>query len=201
MVIFKDNQDYRVFISRLKENLYPNLKVNPLDGAHRGRSHTPYIRKLLPEGAFLLIAYCLMPNHFHLLLKQNSRIPLSKLILKVCGSYSKYFNKKYNRVGSLFQDQFKTERVDNNEYLLWLSAYIHLNPRVANLVRDDLKWEWSSYKEYLDISANTLCDRKIISDQFSNPKMYQKIVNDAFSPIKSKKYPLLEILNVEFESP
>src|SRR3989344_1781777 len=101
MNIFKDDQDYRVFISRLTENLFPNRKTISLEGRLQGKSHTPYLRKLLPDGVFSLVAYCLMPNHFHLLLKQNTELPLSKLILKVCSSYSKYFNKKYERVGAL----------------------------------------------------------------------------------------------------
>ena len=156
MNIFKDDQDYRVFISRLTENLFPNRKTISLEGRLQGKSHTPYLRKLLPDGVFSLVAYCLMPNHFHLLLKQNTELPLSKLILKVCSSYSKYFNKKYERVGALFQDRFKTECVDKNEYLLWLSSYIHLNPRIANLVKSDLDWKWSSYPEYLDHFSGNL---------------------------------------------
>lgn len=201
MVIFRDVQDYKVFLSRLKENLFPNFKIVSPEGALQGKSHTPYVRKLLPEGAFSLVAYCLMPNHFHLLLKQNSGIPLSRLILKVCSSYSKYFNKKYERVGALFQDRFKTEHVNKNEYLLWLSAYIHLNPRIANLVKDDLKWKWSSYPEYLNISAENLCEKDIVTDQFKDIKIYKKIVSDSFEPIKSKKDPIFDILNVEFEFP
>lgn len=201
MKIFRDEQDYRVFLSRLKENLFPNSKIKSLEGHLLGKGHTPYIRKELPNGAFSLIAYCLMPNHFHFLLKQNTDIPIGKLLLKVCSSYSIYFNKKYNRVGSLFQDQFKSERVDKNEYLLWLSAYIHLNPRVADMVKDDSKWKWSSYLEYLKLSSDNLCEKEIISGQFGNTNYYQKIVEDAFEPIKLRKDPLLDIMNVEFEFP
>ncbi len=204
MNIFNDDQDYRVFLSRLRENLYPNRKAVAPEGALqglRGKGHTPYLRKLLPEGAFSLVAYCLMPNHFHLLLRQNTSIPLSKLILKVCTSYSKYFNKKCERIGALFQDRFKTEHVGKNEYLLWLSSYIHLNPRIANLVKKDLDWRWSSYPEYMDHFSGDLCDKKIILEQFGDTKSYKKAVERAFAPIKSRKEPNLDILNVEFEFP
>lgn len=200
MKIFRNNQDYGVFLSRMRENLFPNLKLKLEEGALLGgKKRYIYTRKSLPKGAFSLIAYCLMPNHFHLLIKQNTDIPISKLLLKICSSYSIYFNKKYNRVGSLFQDQFKAEIVNKNEYLIWLSAYIHLNPRVANIASDSLSWEWSSYPEYLKLSENRLCEKNIILDQFESLKNYQKNVENSYESIKSKKEPLLDILNVEFE--
>ena len=91
--IFIEDSDYEFFMLRLKQNLYPDkfdeLKIQPL-----------------PSNSFSLISYCLMPNHFHLLIRQNSEIPTSKLMLKICSSYSKVFNKKYERVGHIFQDQF-----------------------------------------------------------------------------------------------
>src|SRR3989338_10709114 len=97
--IFLDDGDYSFFTLRLKQNLYPErfdeLKVQPL-----------------PSNSFSLISYCLMPNHFHLILRQNSNIPTSKLILKVCSSYAKVFNKKHDRVGHVFQDQFKQIQIE-----------------------------------------------------------------------------------------
>ncbi len=200
MDIFKEDQDYSLFLSRLKENIYPDVREGRLRG-RQGRSHSLYVRKLLPPGSFSLIAYCLMPNHFHLLIKQNSDIPITKLILKVCTSYSKIFNKKYERIGTLFQDRFKTEHIGNNEYLLWLSAYIHLNPRVANLVQDDLDWKWSSYSEYLNLPGNKLCEIGIVSEQFKDTNNYRKIVENSFEPVRLKKYAILEVLNPEFDRP
>jgi len=201
MVIFKDQQDFHVFLSRLKENIFPSLKIIPPEDRHQGKNHTPYIRKTLPVGAFSLITYCLMPNHFHILIKQNTNLSITKLISKVCTSYSKYFNKKYERVGSLFQDKFKAEHVNKNEYLLWLSVYIHLNPRIANLVINDTGWKWSSYPEYLNLSPESICEKEIILEQYKNINSYKKTVEDSYLPIKNRKNIIFEILNVEFESP
>lgn len=201
MDIFKDEQDFRVFLSRLKENLSPNLKIIPPEDRLQGRNHTPYVRKTLPAGAFSLVAYCLMPNHFHILIKQNTDLSITKLISKVCTSYSKYFNNKHERVGSLFQDKFKAEHVNKNEYLLWLSFYIHLNPRVANLVINDSGWKWSSYLEYLNLPSESICEKEIILDQYNNINSYKKAMEDAYGPIKNRKDINFDVLNVEFESP
>lgn len=73
-------------------------------------------------------AYVLMPNHFHILIKEIVKNGLSRFMEKLATGYSMYFNKKYERVGPLFQGRFKGEHVDNDEYLKYLYAYIHLNP-------------------------------------------------------------------------
>jgi putative transposase len=155
MDIFISREDHLFFLTRIKEALFPDIK--------RGR----YNPVIIPEGSFELVCYCLMPNHFHLLIKQNGDIPVSKIMNKVCTSYSKYFNKKYDRVGSLFQDQFKAVLIETNEQLLWLSVYIHKNPLVAGIASDLKSFEYSSYPDYIGIRAHTLCNKEIITGQIS----------------------------------
>ena len=75
-----------------------------------------------------ILAYCLMPNHVHFLLRQNSPEPVSTFVQKLHTAYSMYFNKKYEQVGHLFADRFKAKIVTKDEYLTHLSRYIHLNP-------------------------------------------------------------------------
>jgi len=198
--IFNDIQDNKLFLSRLRENLFPELKLSEDVCLGDSRKiHTPYKRKKLPAKSFDLIAYCLMPNHFHLLIKQNNNVSVSKLIGKVCTSYSKYFNLKHKRVGSLFQDQFKAVYVDSNEYLLWLSAYIHLNPVMANLVKYVENWKWSSYLEYINHSAYLLCNKGIILNQYKKPKLYHRIVNDSLIAMQKNKFSETDISYAEFE--
>ncbi len=72
--------------------------------------------------------YCLMPNHFHLLLKANTEDGISIFMKKLCTGYSMYFNKRYDRSGALFQGRFKSQHADSDEYLKYLYSYIHLNP-------------------------------------------------------------------------
>ena len=127
--------------------------------------------KPLPINSFSLFSYAFMPNHFHFLIRQNSTIGLDKLILKLTTSYGIFFNKKYNRVGPLFQDTFKAKPVDTDEYLIYLSAYIHNNPK------DPLNYPYSSFQEILGMNKNCICDRKFLLSFFNNdPNIYKKFV-------------------------
>ena len=109
-----------------------------------------------------------MPNHFHLLIQQCKDIPTSQLLLRLCTSYGKYFNKKYDRVGSLFQDQSKAVQVITDEQLLWLSAYIHANPLTAHLVTNLNMWPWSSWPEYAGLRKGEIVNMQLILSFFLN---------------------------------
>ena len=183
--IFKDDNDYNFFLFRLREALFPVLaeSIKP-----------QFKRKLLPPDSFTLVTYCLMPNHFHLLIRQNHDLPISQLISKVCTSYSMYFNKKYKRVGSLFQDQFKAVLVESDEQFKFLSAYIHQNPFVAGLVKNLKNYKYSSYPDYLGKRKDKLCDQSLILDIFENSrKSYEDFVEESYSITKEKKELALEL--------
>jgi putative transposase len=171
MQIFNDEEDYKVFLYRLWENLYPELTEKV-----KRKSRNDYRRKELPSLSFDLISYCLMPNHFHFLIKQNTDLPLTKLISKICTGYSKYYNKKYERVGSLFQDQFKAVRIESNEQLLWTSIYIHQNPIKAELVDDLASYKWNSYLDYAEIQPGNLCKKEMILSQYKSTTSYLKCI-------------------------
>lgn len=117
-----------------------------------------------------LLCYCLMPNHFHLLAQQKSNIPITEFMHLLGTGYAKYFNTKYELVGSLFQGRFRSKIIDNEGYLLHLSRYIHLNSLELNpYSRKEMltNYRWSSYSEFVKDSG-TLCDGKeIILDYFS----------------------------------
>lgn len=129
--IFIDQQDYAVFLSYLRNYLDPTLGSDPKSLADKMQ----------------LIAFCLMPNHFHLLVKQNTIDGITKLMRSMCTKYVMYFNKKYNRVGTLFQGKYKGVLVDNDTYLLHLSRYIHLNPSLGS---DPKNYQYSSYRIFLE---------------------------------------------------
>jgi len=129
------------------------------------------------EKLVVLIAFCLMPNHFHLLVKQIKEGGISKFMANFTNSYTKYFNTKYQRVGPLFQGLFKAVRVESDEQLIHLSRYIHLNPVTGFLVKPkELKnYKWSSYPDYLkDINW----EQKEVLNFFKSPKDYEKFVLD-----------------------
>lgn len=187
--IFLTPKDYEVFLHRLRENLFPNLidkkKLPKLERR----------RKMLPPDSFDLIAYCLMPNHFHLLIQQKTNLPITKLISKVSTSYSMCFNKVNGRIGTLFQDRFKAVLIEGNEQLLWTSYYIHKNPLEADLVKNLKDYKWSSYPEYFDPENNLkLCNRKIITDQFTSEEQYLKYFEDEEQTMAS-----MEDLYFDFE--
>lgn len=171
--IFRNQDDYQLFLFRLKENLFPNLIKTERLSKIKNR------RKMLPPNSFDLICFCLMPNHFHLLIQQKTDLPITKLISKICTSYSMIFNKKYERVGAVFQDQFKSVRIENNEQLLWTSYYIHKNPIESGLVENLQGYRWSSFSEYFNsFNKWTMCKKDIITKQFHTEDMYLKYFSD-----------------------
>jgi putative transposase len=173
--IFIDSEDFIFFLDRLRENLFPEFVLSKLAKIKkRGGGEVLPRRQILPENSFDLVSYCLMPNHFHLIVKQKKEIPVTQLLLKVSTGYSKYFNKKYNKAGHLFQERFRSIKIDSDEYLLWLSAYIHLNPKTARLVKNVREYPWSSLGEYLEDRENKLVKADIIMDRFKNSKEYEK---------------------------
>ena len=161
--IFLDNQDFLVFLNRIKLSLGLS-KV--LFGLSQRVPLTPSASRIriqpFPKNVFSIISYCLMPNHFHFLIRQNSEIPIDKFILKICTSYAKYFNKKYSHIGNVFQDRFKAKIIDSDAYLTYLSAYIHNNPQ------DPANYDFSSFKDYLNLRPGNLCEKSFILRMFDN---------------------------------
>jgi putative transposase len=133
------------------------------------------LRKYLAGNALDIVAYCLMPNHYHLLvyLKTDN---LSSLIQPFSLAYTKAINKRYGRVGSLFQGRFQGIHVDKNEYLLHLSRYIHLNPVSAGIAKKSEDWEFSSYPEYVGLRCGTLPKPDVVRSQFPSADSYRLFV-------------------------
>ena len=188
MDIFRDAQDYLNFLHRLFVLL--GLPRGALGIGIGSELMTAKLRLRLDSfdaGTFSLICYCLMPNHFHLLIGQNGDIPISKLILRLATSYSMYFNAKYAHVGHVFQDRFKAAHISHDTYLRHLSAYIHLNPKVAGLVKTTSDWEYSSYPSYIGKREDAVCDKNLILDQFTSLSAYGRFVENSFDDIKLRK--------------
>lgn len=127
-----------------------------------------------------IIAYCVMPTHLHLVLKQLKENGISTFVSNVLNSYSRYFNIRYNRKGPLWEGRFKSVLVKNDEQLLHLTRYIHLNPVTAYLVDNPEEWVASSYKEYLsETCPNALCKYTDILQ--INPVSYSEFVKNRIS--------------------
>lgn len=123
-----------------------------------------------------IICYCLMPNHFHFLIKQLREGGVSEFISKLINSYTKYYNIKFDRVGPLLQGPFKAVLIESDEQLVHISRYIHLNPISSFLVKKPEDYEWSSYNEYLD--GKGICAKEEILNFFKSVTDYKEFVND-----------------------
>lgn len=145
--IFLDAQDYKAFLLRLGLCLgFSEEELNK-----EKLIALPYSRIRITgsnKDDFKLHAFSLMPNHFHLLIGQDGEVPISNIMLRICTSYAKYFNKKYKRVGHVFQDQFKSVLIENNAQFMWASSYIHMNPVKDRLVKFPSEHTWSSYTDF-----------------------------------------------------
>jgi putative transposase len=115
------------------------------------------LQKLRNTSEFAIYAYCFMRNHVHLLLREGLE-PVSQTMRKLGSSYVYWYNHKYERVGYLFQDRFKSEAVEDNTYFLTVLRYIHQNPLKAGLCSNIQEYKWSSYHDYLNLDGFTDTD-------------------------------------------
>lgn len=123
-----------------------------------------------------IIAYCLMPTHIHLLLKQIDDSGISHYMRKILNSYTRYFNTKHGRKGPLWEGKFKNVLVETDAQLLHLTRYIHLNPATARLVENPDSWHTSSYKEYLSEGKQEICEFTELLE--IRPETYKPFVED-----------------------
>jgi putative transposase len=125
-----------------------------------------------------ILAYCLMPNHFHLLVRQEGEQPAGMLPQMIFNSYTKAFNKRYGRSGTLFEHRYQAKSVLEESYLIHLSCYIHANPVKHGLVREPGEWPYSSYLEWIGQRNSGLADEECIHAWVKDPAQYQHMVMD-----------------------
>ena len=172
--IFKDEQDYKVFLSYLKEYLEPKSE----EELRKALEKAPYkdrgkiTRKLLLNNfsdKIKLLAYCLMPNHFHLLLKQMTERAIEAFMKSLGTRYVMYFNKRHKRVGGLFQGAYKAVLVETDEQLFHVSRYIHCNPKEGLTQKSQtlLEYPYSSLGAYVGKWKAGWLKPKEVLDYFS----------------------------------
>lgn len=175
--IFLDDQDYTVFLSLLKRYLDPSAAHKRSNGVH----YAPLYEKVN------LLAYCLMPNHFHLFLYQYTEDGMSSLLRNVSVSYGMYFNHKYSRVGPIFQQRYRAVRITDDAQLMHITRYIHLNPDTY------ARWPWSSLKYYDGSTyAKWLSTSRVLELFDYDPTAYRKFIDDY-----KDKHDELELLKSE----
>ncbi len=139
---------------------------------------TDEYNKIIKKREVNLHAFCIMPNHFHLLLSENIERGISRYLQRVQDSYGKYFNTRYSKSGHVFEGPFRAVYIENNEQLLHLSAYIHRNPIELKDVRNNYKnYLWSSYVDYVSGSRWRQClVHELITGQFNTTDKYSTFV-------------------------
>jgi putative transposase len=125
-----------------------------------------------------IIAYCLMVNHFHWLVRQDGEAPAGLLSQRVYNGYSKRFNARYNHSGTIFASRFKAIHVDKDEYLDHLCCYIHANPVKDRFALTPELWPYSNYHEWLGLRNGNLVDHQFIAENFPDREQYRKRVQD-----------------------
>ena len=186
-LIFLDDNDRQRFVRLMflcngnKPVIYRDLEHLPMHEIDMGK-------KLVAIGA-----YCLMPNHFHILVKEISDGGITKFMSKLLTAYSTYFNKRYSRTGSLFSSEFKARHLNTDEYLKYIFAYIHLNPlkliepnwrerkinkRVVNSYLSN--YYFSSYLDYINTTReiSIILSKEIFPQYFIKKGSFEENIND-----------------------
>ncbi|MDP2649330.1 MAG: transposase [bacterium] len=170
-VLFQNRRDY----SRFLETLFYYQIQNP-----KPKFSTYRMSKIFPvdesKKVVEILCYCLMPNHFHLLVKQICEGGISEFMRKAIHSFTKYRNVKYKKQGPLLNGIFKAVRVESDEQLMHLSRYIHLNPLVSGLVRDLKFYSWTSYLAYIGVIEEPKIAKDEMLKFFKSPLEYQQFV-------------------------
>ncbi|MDY6877228.1 MAG: transposase [Chloroflexota bacterium] len=128
--------------------------------------------------ALTLVAYCLMPNHYHYLIRQDGDHPAGLLPQRVFNSYTKAYNKRYGHSSTLFEGNYKVTLVKDQAHLTHLGRYIHANPVKHGLVADLAEWPYSNYLEWIGEREGTLVDRGFVQEHFASPQGYREFVLD-----------------------
>ena len=146
--VFYDDEDREVFLSRLK------ITKEKID--------------------YDLYAFCFMGNHIHLIIKEKAQ-EIGKIMQNLLSSYIFWYNSKYERVGNLFQDRYKSEPIDTDNYLLCAVRYVHQNPVKARIVNNPKYYKWSSYNAYLN-DRNNLVDTEVILSILKGQEGYKQFM-------------------------
>ncbi len=191
--IFMDNRDYERFIT----NLYLANSNKKFEMSKHQDEHWSFAKALLEdrkENIVSIGAYCLMPNHFHLLIREETDGGISKFMQKLTTAYTMYFNKKYHRAGSLFEGTFKAANLDSDNYLKYLFAYIHLNPigiidsgwknkKIVDRKKAEefvKSYTYSSFLDYVDKerAERVILNREIFPKYFENAFEFDDMIKE-----------------------
>ena len=187
---FTDKREYQrgILTADYYRNTKPSLRLSKVLQLN-AELETQFFNTLEKENRLIvdILCYCLMPNHFHFLLKQKEERGVPKFMSMFTNSYTKYFNTKQKRNGPLFQGNFKAVWIEDDDQLMHVSRYIHLNPVVSYIIKEQEldSFPWSSFREYLGQSVRSLCNTDMILSQFKSAKEYRSFVHNQIDYAKT----------------
>lgn len=202
--IFLDGRDYSRFL------FFIIAYQAPISFYNIGRQSSYFIKysqfnmsketisRIMNERIAELNSFTIMPNHFHLLIREktDNGIGISRYLQRIQTGYAKYFNAKYKKRGHLFQSVFRAIPVETNEQLLYLSAYIHRNPRETIEWRDrELEYPWSSCQDFIKNNRwGELLKPDVILNQFSDTNSYREFIEMSTAKSQSKEVLIKDFL-------
>lgn len=187
--VFMNEEDFKRFIRSIKEfnsrEPIGSIYLNSIE-KHKLKRSTSQSLKLVE-----IVAYCLIPNHYHFILKENDEGGVSEFMKRLGGGYTKYFNKKYKRSGALFQGKFKSTHIRTDGKLWEFSAYINLNHKIHSRkypLRRPTS-QWSSWGEYVGkvSKKNSICEKSIILSHFRSKRDYKKFAESTVKDIVERR--------------
>lgn len=191
--IFNRGVDKREFFldfddfSRFFQSINQFNTIKPIGSIYENSFKDLSIQTPKSEKLVNFVCYCINPNHYHFLLEQLVNNGIEKFMHRVGTGYTKYFNNKYQRTGSLFQGSFKSKHITSNEYLLHISAYINLNANVHQLGSLASKFKKSSWEEYIGKRNFNFCEKGVILEQFNNVAEYKDFAEESLKDIRKRK--------------
>lgn len=191
--IFLDEKDYARFLFSVL------FYQSPIPFYNLGRQSSHFVKhsvfnissdtieKVISTRKIELNIFTIMPNHFHLLVQEKSKGGISSYLQRLQNGYAKYFNAKYKKQGHLFQGAFRAVPIETDEQLIYLSAYMHRNPReLREWKNKELEYPWSSYQDLVNKNRwGELLKPSIILDQFSGAKDYYKFVETSTAKLQT----------------
>jgi len=183
-IIFSDSRDFQRFLQSMKEFNIVQPIGSILESHFRKKKFGNLVSKDSEDEKLVnFICYCLNPNHYHFILEQLADRGIEKFMHRIGTGYTKFFNKKYKRSGSLFQSSFRAIHIGSDEYLMHLSAYINLNNKIHQFGSLASKSSWDEYK----MNKAGFCNKDIILNQFKNVGSYTNFAKESLKDIRERK--------------
>lgn len=189
--IFKGAREGNIFLEAMKFYLQPDPPTR--FSIYRTSRNVFPIKLTSP--IVTIICFCIMPNHFHLMLRQEKDDGIRQFMHRISNSFAHYYAIRNKQRGHIFEGNFKAVRVETEEQLLHLSRYIHLNPVTAYLVNKPEDYPYSSYRVYLGEESSEIVDPTVVLSHFSSREKYREFVmlqKDYQRKLQEIKHLLLE---------